>query len=59
MARNRAHCTGAGKAEEVTQMALLDIQVLDTEGGHGGHGGGVDSSLSLLLCDSIVSGALC
>ena len=56
MARNRASCNGAGTAEEVTRMALLDIQVLEpAEGGHGGGG----SSLSLLLCDSFASITLC
>ena len=57
MARIRAYCNGAGPAEEVTRMALLDIQALEpAEGGHRGGGG---SDLSLLLCDSTVSITLC
>ena len=39
-------------------MALLDIQVLDTDG-EGGHGHGGGSDLSLLLCASEVSITLC
>ncbi|GAA1304311.1 hypothetical protein GCM10023194_55630 [Planotetraspora phitsanulokensis] len=32
-------------------MALLDLQTLETPGGHGGgHGGGGGSNLSLLAC---------
>jgi hypothetical protein len=48
-------------------MILLDLQAMDATpidapqdnwgGGHGGHGGG--SELSVLLCDSTASVALC
>lgn len=42
-------------------MALLDLQGMEPQrGGHGGGGGGgVASGLSLLLCDSVASIALC
>jgi hypothetical protein len=44
-------------------MALLDLQGMETTGGHGGGGGGKDhSGLSLLICggsDSSLSIVLC
>jgi hypothetical protein len=38
-------------------MALLDMQAMQSEGGHGGDGGGSD--VSLLLCDSAASTTVC
>lgn len=40
-------------------MALLDLQNMDTEEYGGGHGGGGGSNVSLLLCWSTASVALC
>jgi hypothetical protein len=46
-------------------MAILEMQGMQPSrvrgggGGHGGGGGGGGSALSLLLCDSLVSVALC
>lgn len=39
-------------------MALLDMQGMDTPGGHGGGGGEVNSTLSL-LCHSSHSITIC
>lgn len=38
-------------------MALLEMQGMETRGDGGGHG--VDSSLSVALCDSLASILLC
>lgn len=38
-------------------MALLEMQGMEVRGG--GHGGDVDSSLSVALCDSVASITLC
>ena len=38
-------------------MALLDMQGMDLDEGHGGGCGGSD--LSVLLCDSVASVTLC
>lgn len=43
-------------------MALLEMQGMEVRGGHGGGGGGghgAASSLSVALCDSVASIALC
>jgi Lanthionine-containing peptide SapB precursor RamS len=43
-------------------MAILEMQGMKPTrcgGGHGGGGGGGGSDLSLLLCDSMISIALC
>jgi Lanthionine-containing peptide SapB precursor RamS len=37
-------------------MAILDLQAMQPEGGHGG---GAGSDLSVTLCDSVASVLLC
>jgi hypothetical protein len=59
MARTRASEPARENQEEVTRMALLDIQELEPTDAEWGHGGGGGSHLSVLLCDSTVSITLC
>ncbi len=42
-------------------MALLDMQGMESKGGHEGHsgGGGAHSGVSLAFCDSSLSTLLC
>jgi len=37
-------------------MSILDLQAMDSKGGHGG---GAGSDLSVTLCDSVASVLLC